>query len=111
MKHEDFGCHELHCVKRLVRFVRGVIETNVFENSEEKEEREEYVIGSNSSETPIHATTQEGINDLLDDGHEVDYDRLLDTNNKPIPTGSSDQSEYKEGWKWIIIYHRRIAGC
>ena len=91
MKHEDFGGHELHCVKRWVRFVRGGIETNVFKDSEEKGERGDFAIGSNARETLIHATTQEGINDLLDGGHEVDYDRLLDTDNKPIPTGDADQ--------------------
>ena len=38
----------------------------------------EVTIGSNDHETPIHENTREGINDLLDNGHEVDDDRLPD---------------------------------
>ena len=30
------------------------------------------MIGLDSHETHMHETTREGINDLLDDGHEVD---------------------------------------
>ena len=48
-------------------------------------------IGSDDCETPIHATTLEGIHDLLDDGHEVDGDRIPDPDNKPIPTGDNYQ--------------------
>ena len=43
--------------------------------SKEKE-RGEFAIRSDALETPIHGTTKEDINDLLDSGHEVDYDRL-----------------------------------
>ena len=40
-------------------------------------------------ETPIHATTQENINDFLEVGYEVNDDRLPDQNNKPIATGDT----------------------
>ena len=47
------------------------------------------MIVSYARETPIHETTREGINDLLDDGYEVNDDRLPDQNNKPIATGDT----------------------
>ena len=47
----------------------------MFKGSEEKKERGEFAIGSYASETPIHETNKEDINDLLSSGHEVDDDR------------------------------------
>ena len=44
------------------------------------------MIGSDARETLIHETTQEGINNLLDDGHEVNYYRLPYPKNKPSRT-------------------------
>ena len=69
------------------------------------------MIISDAIETPIHETTQGGINDLLDSLHEVDYDIFPDPENKQIPTGDTYQSVYKEVWKLSGIYHRRAAGC
>ena len=48
----------------------------------------------NSRETPIHKITSEDINDLLDSAHKVDYDRLPDPENGPIPTGNTYKSVY-----------------
>ena len=42
-------------------------ETNVFEDSEDKEEGGQVTIGYNTHKTPIHATNREGINDVMDD--------------------------------------------
>ena len=67
----------------------------MFKGSEEKKERGEFAIGYDASETPIHETTQEDINDLLDGCHEVDDDRLPAPKNKPIPTGDTEQSVFK----------------
>ena len=50
------------------------------------------------------------MNDLLDDVYEVDDDIIPDPENKPIPTGNTDQPEYKKGQKWSGIDHRRAAG-
>ena len=41
------------------------------------------MIGSDARETLIHETTQEGINNLLDDGHEFNDYRLPDPDSKP----------------------------
>ena len=68
-------------------------------------------IVSNSCETPIHATTQEGVNYLLVDGYEVDDNILPTPNNKPIPTDDTDHPVYREIWKWSDIDHRRASGC
>ena len=67
MKREDFGDHELHSVQKWVRVIQEVSEAHALEDSEEKEERGEFVFKSNSRETPICATTQEDINALLAD--------------------------------------------
>ena len=61
----------------------------MFEDIEEKKERGEFTIGSDARETPIHETNKEDINDLLDSGHKVDYDRLPDLDNKPSPAGDA----------------------
>ena len=53
------------------------------------------MIVSDYRDTPMHAATQEDINDLLSSGHEVDEDRLLAPGNKPSPTKDADQSVYK----------------
>ena len=58
----------------------------MLKDSEEEKERGEFAIRSDACETPIHESTKEDINDLLDSGHEVDDDRIPDTKNKPIPT-------------------------
>ena len=47
------------------------------------------VIRSDARETPVNATTQEGIYDLLSNVYEVDYDRLPYLKNKPIHTGNT----------------------
>ena len=90
MKREDFGYHELYCVQRWVRVIREVSETHVFEDSEEKEERGDVVIVSDTHETPFQETTREGINDLLADVHEVDDDILTAPDSKPRTTGDTD---------------------
>ena len=95
MKREDFEDHELHCVQRWVRFIIEGSVTRVSKDSEEKDDMGDVAVGSDARKTPIHATTLEGINDLLDDGHEVDDDRLPANENKPIPTGNTDQPLYK----------------
>ena len=69
----------------------------MFEDSEYKKERGEVAIGSDARETPIHATTREVINDLLDDGYEVDDDIFTAPENKPIPAGDTHRTLYKEG--------------
>ena len=56
------------------------------------------VIRSDARETPVNATTQEGIYDLLSNVYEVDYDRLPYIKNKPIHTGNTELKVYKEGW-------------
>ena len=55
------------------------------------------MIRYDACETPIHETTLEDIYDLLATGHEVDYDRLPDPDNKPILTGYTYQSVHEEG--------------
>ena len=69
------------------------------------------MVESNYCETPIHATTQEDINDFLADGYKVDSDRLPSPNNTPINTRKTDQPIYKEGYKCNVIDHRRESGC
>ena len=68
-------------------------------------------IVSDAHDTPIRATIREGINYLLNDGYEVDYDRIPAPDNKPIPTGDTYWPVYKEGLECSGIYHRRAAGC
>ena len=80
---------------------------HVFVDGEEKQERGEVTIGSYARATPIHKTAREGINDILDDGHEVDDDGFTDPENKSIPTGDNDRKVYREVWKWSGIYHIR----
>ena len=41
------------------------------------------VVKYDARETPIHETTQEGINSLLADGYEVDGDRLPSPKKNP----------------------------
>ena len=94
MKYKDFGDHQLHCVQKWDRFVRGVIETHSFEDSGDKEERG---LESDKRETPIHETNRQNLNDILSYGYEVDYDRLPYPENKPIPTGNTDQPVYNDG--------------
>ena len=83
MKHEDFGDHKLHYVQRWVRVIREVSEAHVVKDSEEKYEGGEVAVEFDASETPIHATTREDINDILADGYKVDDDRFLALENKP----------------------------
>ena len=71
----------------------------MLKDSEEKKERGEFTIRYYARETPIHESTQEYLNNLLDSGHEVDYDRLPVPENKPSPTGDTDQPVYKYGRK------------
>ena len=63
----------------------------MFEYSEEKKDREEFENIYYARDNPIHKTTQEDINDILDSSHEVDYDRLPDPDKKISPTGVTDQ--------------------
>ena len=65
----------------------------------------------NDRETPIYENTHEGINYLIYDGHEVDYDILPDPESKPSPTGDTDLPVYKEGWTFSGIDHRRWKVC
>ena len=83
----------------------------MFEDSEEKEERGDVVIVSDTHETPFQETTREGINDLLDGGYEVDDDKITAPENKPIPTGNTDRPLYKGGYKWSDIDYSRASGC
>ena len=111
-KHKDFRDHELQCVYRWVRVIREVIETHVFEDSEEKEEEGGGVTDeSDAHETPINATNREDTNYPLADGYKVDYDRLPDLKKKTSATGKYDRPVYKEEWKWNGIDHRRAEGC
>ena len=80
----------------------------MFEYSGQKEEGTGVAIISNSPDTPIHATNQEGTNDLLDDGYEFDDDRLPYPGNKPTPRGDTDRPVYKQGLK--LIGYRRFLG-
>ena len=63
----------------------------MFEYSEDKKDREDFETRYYARDNPIHKTTQEDINDLLDSSHEVDYDRLPYPDKKIIPTGVTDQ--------------------
>ena len=90
MKHKDFRDHELHFVQKWVIFIREFIQTHVFEDNEEKEQGWEVAVKYDARETPIHATTRQGIHDLLADGYKVDDARILAPENKPIPTGNTD---------------------
>ena len=47
----------------------------------------------------------------MEDGHEVDDDRLLDPHNKPNAIGETDQPVYEYGWKYNGIYHSSASGC
>ena len=76
MKHKDSGYHELKCIQKLIRFIIEGSETRVFKDSKEKNYWEEVAVKSYACETPIHATTQEEINDILSDGYKADDDRL-----------------------------------
>ena len=60
----------------------------------------EVEVESNYFETPIHATTWENINDLLEDVYEVDDDIIPPPKNKPRATENSDRTVYKYGRKW-----------
>ena len=51
-------------------------------------------IVSNARETPIHATTCKGINDILSGGNEVDDDGLPNTKTKPSHTGDTGLPVY-----------------
>ena len=62
----------------------------------------EVAIGSDSRETPIHATTREGKNDLLYDDHKVDDDRL------PSPKKNPDLQEILTD-QYIKRYVNRVA--
>ena len=74
----------------------------MFECSEEKEEGEEVVIGSDARETPIHATNQDDINYILDDGYEVDDDRLpYPEKNSPLQAILNNQ--------YINRYENKVA--
>ena len=55
------------------------------------------MIGSDVCETPVHATTRQDINALLEDGYEIGDDRLPAPDNKPSATGKTDRPVYKEG--------------
>ena len=70
-------------------------------DSEEKKYGVGVAIVSNARDIPLRETTWEGINDLLDDGYEVNDDRLSDLNNKPTPIGDNERPVYKEVWKCI----------
>ena len=52
-------------------------------------------VDSYQCETPIHATTQEDINDLLEDVYEAEYDKHPETNKKPINRGDTNKPIYK----------------
>ena len=67
----------------------------MFKDSEEKEESGEVAIGFDAFEIHIHATNQEGINDLLADGHEIYDDIIPNPENKLNPKGDTDQPVYK----------------
>ena len=56
VKHEEFGYHTLYCVQSWVIFIIEVIDTHVFGDSEEKEERGEVTIRYDARETPILET-------------------------------------------------------
>ena len=94
MKNQDFGDHELHCVQKWVIVIMEGSEAHGLEDSEENEERGQVVVKSDARETPIQATTREYINDLLEDGYEVDGDILPAPENTPRNTGKNDQLVY-----------------
>ena len=75
------------------RVVREVSETHVFKDIEQKEGGGEVAIVSDARDTPIHATTQWGLNYLLDDVYEVDNYRLPAPKNKTIPIGDNDRQQ------------------
>ena len=83
----------------------------MLEDSEEEDKRGEVAVESDSHDNPIHATTREDKNALLEDGYEVDDDRLPSPKNKPSATGDTDQPVYKEVWKWNGTDQRRAEGC
>ena len=77
----------------------------MFEDSEEKKDR-----GSvRSYLMPVRLLFIKLLN--LDGGNKVDDDRLPYPKNKTSPTGDTEKSVYKEGWKWSGIHHRRAAKC
>ena len=78
-----------------VRFIREVINTHLFEDSEEKYGRGGVAVESDAHKTPINETTLEGINALLEDSYEVDDDRLPDTEKTPRNAGRTYQPVYK----------------
>ena len=99
MTHKDFGEHEFHCVHSWVKVIREGIETHVFEDIEEKEDWEEVAVEYDSLKTPILETTRKDINDLLEDGHEADNDRLPSSDTKPRVIDEYYQLVYKERLK------------
>ena len=67
----------------------------MFKDRKNKEVRGEVAIGYNACENPIQKTTRKGINDFLDDCHEVGDDIIPDSNNKPRPKGDTERPVYK----------------
>ena len=66
----------MHCVQKLVIFIREGDEAHSFKDSKNKEGGGGVHLKSDARETTIHATTREDINALLAYGYEVDYDRF-----------------------------------
>ena len=91
MKHEDFVHHELHSAQKWVRVVREGSEVHALKDSEDKEDRGEVAVESDSRDTPIHATTVEDINDILAYGYKFDDDRLPAPENTQNNTGKTEQ--------------------
>ena len=48
---------------------------------------------------------------IFNDSYEVNDNILPAPDNKPIPTGDTDRTVYKEVCKWNGIDHRSEAGC
>ena len=70
----------------------------------------EVVVETYQCETPIHETTQEVINYVLEDDYELNYYQYPDPQNKPSDRGQyTDQNIYIKGWSWNIIDHNRAV--
>ena len=67
MKHKDFRDHALQCVKMWARFIREGSDSHVFEDNEDKDDGRQVAVESNTREIPIHATTRDDINALMED--------------------------------------------
>ena len=58
---------------------------------EEKDNEREVEVESDAPVNFMHATTWEDLNDLLEYGYAVEYDRIIPPKKKPVARGDTNQ--------------------